>query len=342
MKKAIVISLIIAGALVLVGAGLFAGAMSAAAWDFGALQTQKYEPVTHEVAGDISDISIQTIESSIELRTSIDGTCKIECMESEHVTYSVSVQEGTLKITTNDARKWYHNIGIFNTERQNMVVYLPKTAYESLQIKSNTGTVHTPSDFSFASVQISLNTGMVKWEAGVVHSMSVETDTGFVQIRNVSMDGTLSVETDTGRAEINGAEAQSIKVETKTGKAIVTDAIAKSTMNVKTSTGNAELTGCRAVDVFVETNTGKAKLADVVATGKMDIDTDTGDVALDGCDAAEIKIETDTGDVRGTLLTPKIIYTETNTGRVEVPRSTTGGICEITTDTGDIIISIVS
>ena len=338
MKQAIIISLIVAGALVLVGAGLFAGAMSAAEWDFGALQTTKYEPVTYEVTEDFSNISIQTIESSIEFKPSTDETCKVECMESEYVTYGVSVHEGTLKITTGDTRQWYHNIGIFNTQRQNMTVYLPKTAYDALQIKSNTGTVHASSEFSFANVQIGLNTGMMKWEAGVAHSMSVETDTGFVQIKNVSMDGALSVKTDTGRAEINGTEAQSIQVETDTGKAIVTDAVAKSTLNVTTNTGNAELSGCRAVDIFVETDTGKAKLADIVASGKMDIETNTGDVVFDGCDAAEIEINTDTGDIRGTFLTPKIIYTQTDTGRVDVPRSTSGGICEITTDTGDISI----
>lgn len=338
MKKAIIISLIVAGALVLVGAGLFAGAMSAASWDFGALQTTKYEPVTYEVAEDFTNISIQTIESSIEFRTALDGKCKVECMESEHLTYSVSVQEGTLKITTKDTRQWYHNIGIFNTQRQNMTVYLPMEVYESLQIESNTGTVQAPSELLFGDVRVKLNTGMMKWESGVAHSMSVKTDTGFVQIKNVNMDGALSVETDTGRADVNGAKAQSIQVETKTGKAIVTDAIAKSTLHVTTTTGNAELNGCRAVDVFVETTTGKAKLADVVASGKMDIDTDTGDVVLDGCDAAEIEIETDTGDVNGTLLTPKIINTQTDTGRVDVPRGTSGGICEITTDTGDISI----
>ncbi len=340
MKKAIVISLIIAGALVLVGAGLFAGAMSAAEWDFGALQTQEYELVTHNLNEEFSDISIQTIESSIEFQPSTDGTCKVECMGSEHLTYSVSVQDGTLKITTSDTRQWYHNIGIFNTQRQNMIVYLPKTAYDDLQIESHTGTVRASSEFSFANVQIGLNTGAVKWEAGISHGMSVETDTGSVQIKNVNMDGALSVETDTGRAEICGVQAQSIRVETKTGKAIVTDVLVKSTMSVTTDTGNAELTGCRAVDIFVETDTGKAKLTDVVASGKMDIDTDTGDVVLDGCDAAQVEIETDTGDVKGTFLTPKIIYTETNTGRVEIPKSTTGGICEITTDTGNIIISI--
>lgn len=338
MKKTIAISLIVAGALVLVGAGLFAGAMSAAEWDFGALQTTEYEPVTYEVTEDFSDISIQTIESSIEFRTALDGKCKVECMESEHLTYSVSVQDGTLKITTSDTRQWYHNIGIFNTQRQNMVVYLPMVVYESMQIESNTGTVQAPSELLFGDVRVKLNTGMLKWESGVAHSMSVETDTGFVQIKNVNMDGTLSVKTDTGRADVNGVVAQSIQVETKTGKAIVTDAIVKDTLNVKTNTGNAELSSCRAVDVFVQTNTGKAKLADVVASGKVDINTDTGDVVLDGSDAAEIKINTNTGDVKGTFLTPKIIYTQTDTGRVDVPRSTSGGICEITTDTGDISI----
>lgn len=338
MKKAIVISLIVAGVLVLVGAGLFAGTMSAAKWDFGTLQTQEYASVTHEVTEDFSDISIQTIESSIDFKPSSDGTCRVECMESEYVTYSVTVQEGTLKITADDTRQWYHNIGIFNTQRQHMTVYLPKTTYDDLQVKSNTGTVNASSEFSFANVQIGLNTGMLKWEAGVAHGMRVKTDTGFVQIKNVNMDGVLSVETATGRAEICGALAQSIKVETNTGKAIVTDAVAKSTVNVKTNTGNAELSGCRAVDIFVKAETGKAKLTDVVASGKMDINTDTGDVVLDGCDAAEIKIKTDTGDVKGAFLTPKIIYVQTDTGRVEVPRSTTGGICEITTDTGDVNI----
>lgn len=339
MKRATAISLIVAGVLVLTGAGLFLGSLEIISWDFDALQTQQYESVTYEVTEEFSSISIQTIESSIEFRVALDGKCKVECMESEHVTYSVLVQEGTLKITAGDTRQWYHNIGIFNTQRQNMIVYLPMEVYESLQIESNTGTVKAPGELLFGDVRIKLNTGMLKWEAGVAHSMDVQTDTGFVQIKNVNMDGALAVETDTGRAELCGAVAHSIRVETKTGKAIVTDAIANSTLNVKTNTGNAELSGCRAVDAFVETNTGKAKLADVVASGKMDIETETGDVELDGCDAAKIRIETETGDVRGTLLTPKIVYTQTDTGRVEVPHSTTGGICEITTDTGDIRIA---
>ena len=70
------------------------------------------------------------------------------------------------------------------------------------------------------------------------------------------------------------------------------------------------------------------------------IERSTGDITFDGCDADTIKVKTSTGDVSGTLLTEKIFFTETSTGDIHVPKSMTGGACEITTDTGDIEISI--
>jgi DUF4097 and DUF4098 domain-containing protein YvlB len=78
----------------------------------------------------------------------------------------------------------------------------------------------------------------------------------------------------------------------------------------------------------------------VIASGAFVIKRTTGDVTFEGCDAAELLVATDTGDVEGTLLTEKIFFVETDTGRREYPKTTTGGKCEITTDTGDIKISI--
>jgi hypothetical protein len=40
--------------------------------------------------------------------------------------------------------------------------------------------------------------------------------------------------------------------------------------------------------------------------------------------------------VTASLLSPKIVYAETDTGSVRIPHSTEGGVFEITTDTGDI------
>ena len=46
------------------------------------------------------------------------------------------------------------------------------------------------------------------------------------------------------------------------------------------------------------------------------------------------------GDVVGTLLTAKIFIPSSSSGDVEVPKTVTGGRCEIVTDTGDIRISL--
>ena len=90
----------------------------------------------------------------------------------------------------------------------------------------------------------------------------------------------------------------------------------------------------------VETDTGDVTLNQCYAA-ELCVDVDTGDVTLNRCDADAIYIETDTGDVTGTLLTEKTFRIETDTGRYDVPYGTVGGICAITTDTGDIKIEIV-
>ena len=338
MKTAVKVLLAIAGSALIVGLAVGLCGLFMLDFDFDAMQTQNYEDVTHEVSGEFSDISIETIESSIEFRHSDDGTCYVDCMESEYVTYSVSVQEGELKITANDTRQWYHNIDIFNTQRQNMTVYLPLEAYESLRIKSATGAVRVTPEFSFADVDIDLNTGMVSWEANVAHSMKIKNRTGFVQIKNVTPDGMLLVENDTGRVSIEGVTAQGIKAETSTGKVIMTNTIAKESIRVKTSTGNAEFDACRAESLSAQARTGKVKLSDVVVTGLLQVETSTGDVEITACDAGQVDIETDTGDVEGTFQSPKEVFAESDTGRIRVPKSTTGGRCDIVTDTGDIII----
>ena len=320
MKKSTIITLIIAGALVLFGAGLFAGAMSAVSWNFDELQTQKYEPVTHEVEGEFSDISIQAIESSIEFKPSVDGTCMIECMESEHVTYSAKVENGTLRITTNDARTWYHHIGIFNTQRLNMTVYLPEREYGMLTIKASTGVIEIPENFSFESMDIELSTGDVTSRA----------DTS----------GTCRISASTGDIEVENASVGALALRATTGKITASDVICAGNVSANVSTGKTFLTNLTCLDLTSTGTTGDMKLTNVIASGKLDITRDTGDVTFEGCDAAAMTVVTDTGDVKGTLLSDKIFTYRTDTGRVEIPKTTTGGVCDITTDTGDIILWI--
>ncbi|MBO7292438.1 MAG: DUF4097 family beta strand repeat protein, partial [Clostridia bacterium] len=87
-------------------------------------------------------------------------------------------------------------------------------------------------------------------------------------------------------------------------------------------------------------STGGIEMENVIASGKMSITRSTGDVEFYSCDAAEIFMKTTTGDIEGSLLTDKIFMTKSSTGAIEVPRTTSGGVCDITTSTGDIEIEI--
>ena len=66
----------------------------------------------------------------------------------------------------------------------------------------------------------------------------------------------------------------------------------------------------------------------------------TGDVRFDRCDAASLEIKTGTGDVTGSLCSEKVFIARSDTGHISVPETVNGGKCSITTDTGDIIITL--
>ena len=81
-------------------------------------------------------------------------------------------------------------------------------------------------------------------------------------------------------------------------------------------------------------------MENVIAEQMITIERSTGDVIFDKCDAFELLIKTDTGNVTGSLLTDKIFIANSDTGHINVPETTTGGKCKITTDTGDIAFTV--
>lgn len=109
-------------------------------------------------------------------------------------------------------------------------------------------------------------------------------------------------------------------------------------ITVGVSTGKAALTDIACKSVTSSGSTGDIYLKNVIAAEKLSIERSTGNVKFDRSDAAEIFVKTNTGNVTGSLLTDKVFITQTDTGDVSVPKTVTGGRCEIKTDTGDIKI----
>lgn len=111
-------------------------------------------------------------------------------------------------------------------------------------------------------------------------------------------------------------------------------------INIKLSTGESNLTDIKCQNLKAQASTGNISLNNVLTNEKFSVKTSTGDVKFDHFDAKEIYIKTDTGNVKGNLLTDKVFITNTDTGNVDVPKTVSGGKCEVVTDTGNIKITI--
>ena len=305
MSKAVKIWLIVAVSLVALGIIMFGVVMTMLNWDFIKLGTSKYETNSYEINERFHNISIDTDTADITVLPSDDGKVKVVCQEESKLKHSVNVQNDTLIISLRDNRKWYDYIGI-SIGSSKITVYLPTTIvipedqYNSLVIKASTADIDISKGFHFGHVDIETSTGDIKLGSMSTGDMSLSVTTGYIEASNIICED----------------------------------------LEIEVSTGKTKLTNVKCKNLTSDGDTGSISLTNVIASDKIDIERSTGDVKFDGCDAKDICVETDTGDVKGSLLTEKVFIARTDTGRINVPKTTSGGVCEITTDTGDIIINI--
>lgn len=294
--------LILGAIFVILGLLTFVVIMSINHWDFSKLSTAKYVTNAYTVKDPFTDISVITNTANIDFVPSDTNDCQVVCYEAENQVHSVSVEDGCLTVRVKDNRKWYEYIGI-NFGVPKVTVTLPRGAYESLVVKGSTGNVNVPGDFSFADIDITVSTGSIRAEDLSAGDVNLRVTTGRVTVSQLSCTGILSIQTSTGKANLTDVSCDTL-----------------------TSTGD----------------TGHITLENVIAGRYLSIVRSTGDVKLVKCDAAELTIKTDTGNITGSLLSSKVFIAHTDTGRVNVPRTATGGRCEVTTDTGNIKFEIVS
>ena len=192
------------------------------------------------------------------------------------------------------------NFFSFSTSPSQIMIVLPRNEYADLLVEESTGKIDIPGNFTFASIRLSAETGDIACSA--------------------SSRGLLQVKTDTGEIRLEGLAAGDLDVSVSTGKTVLTDIFCKSLAS--------------------RGNTGDVILKNVLASEMLSVERSTGKVRLERCDAAELLITTDTGDVTGSLLSEKVFIVRSDTGRINVPETVTGGKCKIVSDTGDITISL--
>lgn len=185
-------------------------------------------------------------------------------------------------------------------ESPKITVYMPQGQYDSLSVKLDTGNVKISKEFEFERIEVLGNTGDIKNCASASGEIRLKTSTGHIEVVNISAG----------------------------------------TIHIGVSTGDVKVTDVACQDIISKGTTGNVSLKNVIAKEKISIERSTGDVIFEESDAQDILVKTNTGNVKGTLLSDKVYIVETNTGEIDVPKTTTGGVCEITTSTGDIKIRV--
>ena len=377
MNNTVIIILAIALALTLVGGVIFTVALAAADWDFSKLDGGQYSTNAYSFDDSVSSITISVFTADVNIIPSSDNSTRVVCYEKNKFKHEVAVEDGNLVIDSNAAPKWYESS--FTFSKLKIDIYLPEEGVRSLMIVGDTGDVNVGGKFSFSYVTIGADTSDISFAGTVENQLKIETDTGDVKIEDVK-SGDVDIKVSTGDINIENLECKSLKtigttgdieiekltssgavdIERSTGD-VVMDIASVGSLSVKTGSGSIALHSITCPDelgVAVNTgdayissstaksftstgNTGNLNMSTFLVEGTMNIERNTGDVKLNRCDAGEVYVTTDTGDVVGSFISDKIIFASSNTGKIDVPKSTVGGKCEITTTTGKIIISIV-
>ena len=303
--------------LLVVGGLIFVAAMASSAFDFSLLSTRELETETHELREDFDCLDLHVDTAKLILLPSKDGKCTVVCREDKEQKHTVAVRGGTLVVEP--PKEWKSDMFSFGGGSPSVTVYLPKTSYAALTVKTDTGDVEIPADFGFERIEVTGDTADVSCRASASESVVVRTSTGDVLLE--------------------GLRTGELRVTNSTGKLELRNAAVSGAVELKSSTGDRTIDSLSCGSFHSESDTGDVRCKGLLASGDLRIKTTTGSVTLEDSDAAELYIRTTTGSVKGNLLTEKVFLCETSTGDVEVPKSITGGRCEISTSTGDIRIS---
>ena len=339
MKKQTITLILIACVLITAGMILCVGTMSMIHWDLNKLSTTKYETNSQEITDSFESIFMELSAADVELLPSEDNVCRVICQEQEKFRHEVTVQDGTLRIIEVDSREFLDHISVFSFGEAKVKVYLPAENYKDLSIHGSSGDIDIHEDFMFETIGIEIESGDVTSYASALDSMEIHTDTGDISLENVSADS-MNLHVMTGMIEINSVVcAQKLQIEVTTGRSNITG-VQCSDLISKGSTGEIIMENVIIKDLCsVDRSTGDV-ISRFCDAGEFNINTDTGNVKFEACDSDYIHIITNTGDVKGSFRSDKVFLVSTNTGNIDIPRTTSGSVCEIETDTGDIHITV--
>ena len=267
-----------------------------------------------------NNFSFNMSTSDVEFKVSADGSKKVVLSELNKEYHEVKVENNTLYIKQIEELSWKDRTFNFHFKNLKAEVYLPSGEYGEVTAVTSTGDVRLPKDFTFSKFTVTGSTADIYCSSNVTDEINIVLSTGDITLSDMNCGSYTS--------------------KTSTGDVIMNKVNVAGNVSLESTTGEVTLKQVSCAELSQKSSTGDVELKNTVIAGHLKLETSTGDIEFIDSDANTINIKTTTGDVEGTLLSSKVFYVVTDTGDVDVPHSTTGGLCEITTDTGDVELKI--
>ena len=167
---------------------------------------------------------------------------------------------------------------------------------------SVSGNIFVPSSFSFTLATIENTSGNIQSAA--------------------SMETEMFARTVSGNISIEQASPQTLTAITTSGNLSLSSMTVRGEATMKTVSGDVNLKQTR-------------------VENELSCSSTSGNVTFEQSDAGSLRVETVSGDVSGTLLSQKMFQVQSTSGNTNVPLSQSGGICTVTTMSGNVHLSVM-
>ena len=242
----IVASALAVSAITLLGTGLAASAD----WRGSTSLVTKNYPVS----GSFSSVSVTEYYADVQLRASRDGSVSVTTRDTQDVTHTVQVVNGTLTISRpepNLGQRIFHD----DDDDPTVIVYLPAGDYGALTVNTTSGDVESSGQLNFATANLTTTGGDIDITGSVTQSLVCTTTSGDVDISSPAA-GAVQVNTTSGDVELTGASIQSLSIHTNTGDADLERTVAAGAIEISTTTGDIELERSDAASLTLSTTSG--------------------------------------------------------------------------------------
>lgn len=270
-KKVFIILLIVFGGLTLLGGIIFTIGMTAAGWNFSAMDSVNYHHETFvetqentriELDFDTNDITVFFDENATNVR--VEYSEKFNKHGTPIHTTTIEEKNGTLRIQQETKLNFFFNFGF--GEKSYVRVYLPASRAYALNIETDTGDVEFKGNATLTSLEI-------------------ETDTGDVNLADFTIvcGGAMDVSVNTGDVFLGNFTAKSLELESDTGDIFLKGkGVVESNVEIETSTGDVDFSNLAGNSLRLETDTGdiESRKNTVLDFKSLHIQTSTGDVEI--------------------------------------------------------------